>query len=135
MEAFADQSQHMVVSWAVIGPEDGAALRRQMDAYWQNPNDESRKKLLADLSKLDQSIVKLQAKLPQNILKECQPQLEQLQRIVRADMLGLQVLAGEKTKADFDRAFAEVKAHEKEALISEKAAWAFMDELLQHINK
>ena len=29
MEAFADQSQHMVVSWAVIGPEDGAELRQQ----------------------------------------------------------------------------------------------------------
>ena len=134
MEAFADQSQHMVVSWAVIGPEDGAALRRQMNAYWQNPNDESRKKLLADLSKLDQSIVRLQAKLPQNILKECQPQLEQLQRIVRADMLGLQVLAGEKPKADFTKALEEVKAHDKDARISETAARAFANELYTHMN-
>ncbi len=134
MEAFADQSQHMVVSWAVIGPEDGAALRRQMNAYWQNPNDESRKKLLADLSKLDQSIVRLQAKLPQNILKECQPQLEQLQRIVRADMLGLQVLAGEKPKADFTKALEEVKAHDKDARISETAARAFVNELYTHMN-
>jgi hyaluronoglucosaminidase len=134
MEAFADQSQHMVVSWAVIGPEDGAALRRQMNAYWQNPNDESRKKLLADLSKLDQSIVKLQAKLPQNILKECQPQLEQLQRIVQADMLGVQVLAGEKTKADFTKVLEEVKAHDKDARISETAARAFADELYTHMN-
>ena len=134
MEAFADQSQHMVVSWAVIGPEDGAALRRQMNAYWQNPNDESRKKLLADLSKLDQSIEKLQAGLSQNILKECQPQLEQLQRIVRADMLGLQVLAGEKTKADFTKVLEEVKAHDKDARISETAARAFVDELYTHMN-
>ncbi len=132
MEAFADQSQHMVVSWAVIGPEDGAALRRQMDAYWQDSNNGE--KLMADLSKLDQSIVKLQAELPQNILKECQPQLKQLRRIVRADMLGIQVLAGKQAKTDFIKAAAEVKAHDKEAKISETAARAFMDELYTHMN-
>ena len=132
MEAFADQSQHMVVSWAVIGPEDGAALRRQMDAYWQDSSNGE--KLMADLSKLDRSIVKLQAELPQNILKECQPQLKQLQRIVRADMLGIQVLAGKQAKTDFIKAAAEVKAHDKEAKISETAARAFMDELYTHMN-
>ncbi|WP_245582759.1 protein O-GlcNAcase [Selenomonas ruminantium] len=132
MEAFADQSQHMVVSWAVIGPEDGAALRQQMNAYWQD--SANGKKLMADLSKLDQSIEKLQAELPKNVLKECQPQLEQLQRIVQADMLGVQVLAGEKTKADFIKVLEEVKAHDKDARISETAARAFADELYTHMN-
>ena len=135
MEAFADQSQHMVVSWAVIGPEDGAALRRQMNAYWQNPNDANREKLTADLSKLDRSILTLQKELSPKVLRECRPQLEQLHRIVHADMLGLEVLAGDTGKEyEFAKAVEEVKAHEKEALVSEKTARAFLAELSKKMN-
>ncbi|BAL82559.1 putative O-GlcNAcase [Selenomonas ruminantium subsp. lactilytica TAM6421] len=128
MEAFADHNQHMVVSWAVIGPEDGAAMRQLMEAYWQ---DKSKgEKLTADLSKLDQSISQLQQKLPAKALQECQPQLQQLQRIVRADMLGIRILAGEQDKrAEFDTLLAEVKAHDKEAQASEKTCRAFLDKL------
>lgn len=135
MKAFADHNQHMVVSWATIGPEDGAAMRQLMDAYWQNPNDVNRKKLTADLSKLDQSILTLQKGLSPKILRECKPQLEQLHRIVQADMLGLEVMAGDKSRKDeFIKAVEEVKAHEKEARASEKTARAFMDELYTYMN-
>jgi hyaluronoglucosaminidase len=126
----------MVVSWAVIGPEDGTALRQLMDAYWQNPNDSNREKLLADLSKIDKSILTLHKELPPKVLKECQPQLEQFRRILQADKLGLEVLAGDQSKqAAFQQAVKEVKAHEPQVLISEKTARAFMDELQQHIEK
>lgn len=136
MEIFADHSQHMVVSWAVIGPEDGAALRKLMDAYWQNPNDSNREKLLADLSKIDKSILTLQKELSPNVLRECQPQLEQFHRILQADKLGLEVLAGDQSKqAAFRQAVKEVKAHEPQVLISEKTARAFIDELQQHMEK
>ena len=136
MEIFADHSQHMVVSWAVIGPEDGAALRKLMDAYWQNPNDSNREKLLADLSKIDKSILTLHKELSPKVLKECQPQLEQFRRILQADKLGLEVLAGDQSKqAAFQQAVKEVKAHEPQVLISEKTARAFMDELQQHMEK
>lgn len=134
MEAFADQSQHMVVSWAIIGPEDGAALRQLMDAYWQNQDKATQEKLTIDMSKLDMSIVKLEKELPENVLKECQPQLEQLHRILQADLLGLKVLAGEGSREDFAQALAAVKSHEKDVLISEKTARAFLDELNKAIN-
>ncbi|MCR5757992.1 MAG: beta-N-acetylglucosaminidase domain-containing protein [Selenomonas sp.] len=135
MEDFADQNQHMVVSWAVIGPEDGARMRQAMDAYWQNPDEQQRKKLLAELTKLNQSLTKLQKGLSAQVLAECQPHLQQLQRVVQADILGLAVLAGENTPAEFEQALVAVKAHDQEVLVSEKTARAFLDEVEQHLQK
>ncbi|SHK63991.1 hyaluronoglucosaminidase [Selenomonas ruminantium] len=129
MEAFAEHSQHMVVSWAVIGPEDGLATRQLMDAYWQGADKAAGKKLLAELEKLEQSVVKLQQELPANVLQECQPQLAQFQRILQADMLGIRVMAGEKQQAEFHQLLEDVKAHDKEAQVSEDTARAFLDKL------
>ena len=130
MEAFADHSQHMVVRWAVIGPEDGLALRQLMDAYWQGPDRDKDKKLLAELEKLDKSLAKLQKKLPTRVLEECQPQLDQFRRIVRADMLGVRIMSGEKKlRGEFSQQLQAVEAHDKEAQVSEDTARAFLAKL------
>ena len=130
MEAFAGHSQHMVVSWAVIGPEDGLEMRQLMETYWQEPDKAVEKKLLAELETLDQSVVKLQQELPANVLKECQPQLAQFHRILQADMLGIRVMNGEKhRRAEFRQLLDEVKVHDKDAQVSEETARAFLDKL------
>ncbi len=138
MEQFADHSQHMVVSWAVIGPEDGARLRKMMDGYWQTDYPALRKKrgerIARELQNIAVSIDKLQQKLPAKTLAECQPQLVQLQRIVQADLLGLAVLAGDDSRQEaFRQALAEIKAHDEEARISEKTARKFLDELAERL--
>jgi len=135
MKDFADHNQHMVVSWAVIGPEDGAVMRQLMDEYWQTPDEVHREKLLKELTRIDQSLTKLQKELPVQVLAECQPHLQQLQRVIRADMSGLAVLAGKKGPAEFEQDLAAVKAHDQEVLVSEKTARAFLDELQQHMEK
>lgn len=137
MTRFADHSQHMKVSWAEIGPEDGKKLRTLADAYWQarqNGNQrkiaKAQKKLSKELQQLDVSLEKLLASLPLEKLDQCRPQLEQLRRIVRADLLGLSLLAGEQEKAEkFSQTMAEVKSHEQEAIISEKSARALLTEI------
>ena len=137
MTRFADHSQHMKVSWAEIGPEDGKKLRSLADAYWQARKDGNKRKinkaqdkLKSELQQLDISLKKLLASLPPEKLDQCRPQLEQLRRIVRADLLGLDLLAGEQDNAvKFDQARVKVKKHEQEAIISEKSAYALLTEI------
>ena len=138
MENFADHSQHMVVSWAVIGPEDGAALRVLLNEYWQADSQADKQskqeKVVQELTKLDNSLDTLERQLLPQQLAECQPQLAQLRRIIKADLTGLAVLAGDKAKAEsFKQELAEVKAHDKTELISETCARAFLNELADHI--
>lgn len=137
MTRFADHSQHMKVSWAEIGPEDGKKLRSLADAYWQARQEGNKRriaraqnKLSAELQQLDISLENLLASLPPEKLNQCRPQLEQLRRIVQADLLGLSLLSGEQDKAaKFSQALEEVKKHEQEAIISEKSARALLTEI------
>ena len=138
MERFADHSQHMKVSWAEIGPADGKKLRQLADSYWAAKTPRKRlaaeKKLTKELLALDKSIGNLLISLPLETLAECRPQLEQLQRIARADLLGLDLLAGSQDKAaDFAQALQEVKAHDQEALVSEQSARALLTEIEQKL--
>lgn len=137
MERFADHSQHMKVSWAEIGPEDGQQLRALADAYWQarqsgrkHKTAKARRKLVKELKRLDHSLEKLLTKLPPETAVQCFPQIDQLQRIVRADLIGLDLLSGEQDKAAaFEEALAEVKAYDSQAIISEKSARALLTEI------
>ena len=137
MERFADHSQHMKVSWAEIGPEDGQQLRSLADAYWQarqsgrkHKTAKARRKLTKELKQLDKSLNSLMTRLPPERVIEFLPQLDQLRRIVKADLLGLSLLSGEQDKAAaFEEALAEVKANDAQAIISEKSARALLTEI------
>ena len=142
MLRFADQSQHMENSWAKCGRPDGPELRAQMDAFWSawkgnGDVNETSRALDRELAALEESCKNLQEELPENIRKECLPQLRQMQRIAEADRIGLGLLqrlrAGESPDASEKKTFSkncrEVRKHDKEALISEKTARAFLDEL------
>lgn len=137
MERFADHSQHMKVSWAEIGPEDGQQLRSLADAYWQTRQSgrkhktaKARRKLTKELKQLDKSLNSLMTRLPPERVIEFLPQLDQLRRIVKADLLGLSLLSGEQDKAAaFEEVLAEVKANDAQAIISEKSARALLTEI------
>ena len=146
MKQVAAQSQHLENSWAKVGRPDGPALRKHMDIYWQTAEgslqrQQAAQDILHQLESLSQSAGHLQAELPASTLAECQPQLQQLQRIIAADKSGLALLTGHSspnapTAADaavlretFVRQLQEVRLHDKEAVISETSARAFLNEL------
>lgn len=134
MEAFAGHSQHMLVSWAEIGPADGAQLRQLADAYWAakdgKEKEAAKKKLCTEITSLEKSLNRLLKGLSPEILSTCRPQLEQLLRISQANRLGIELLEGNKSyQRDFDRLLREVKEHDKEALVSEKSARALLTEI------
>ena len=146
MMTVAEHAQHLETSWADIGRSDAPALRQEMDALWQSyPRGvllRLRVQRLDDrLAQIEMATEKLLLELPGTQLAECRPQLWQLQRIVRADRLGLTLLAarrnGKMTAAQqtsFLAARQAVIAHDGEARISEKTARAFLDELTDHLN-
>jgi hyaluronoglucosaminidase len=69
-------------------------------------------------------------RLPPERVIEFLPQLDQLRRIVKADLLGLSLLSGKQDKAAaFEEALAEVKANDAQAIISEKSARALLTEI------
>ena len=141
MQQVAGQSQHLENNWAKVGRPDGAALRKCMDAYWQAAGDSQKQQKAAQevrqqLESLSQSVQQLQSALPAANLKECQPQLQQLLRIIAADQSGLALLSTHSHKAassdlrqTFESQLSDVRAHDKEAVISETAARAFLNEL------
>lgn len=146
MMTVAEHAQHLETSWADIGRSDAPALRQEMDALWQSyPRGvllRLRVQRLDDrLAQIEMATEKLLLELPGTQLAECRPQLLQLQRIVRADRLGITLLAarrnGKMTAAQqtsFLAARQAVIAHDGEARISEKTARAFLDELTDHLN-
>ena len=88
------------------------------------------------------STKRLHSKLPKRILAECKPQLEQLQRIVEADIIAVDSLKakrGENNRrlkrniSKLRRKLEVIQQHEAMAVISEKTARSFIDEVLNLI--
>ena len=143
MMRFADQSQEMDNhSWAKCGPADGTELHAKMDAFWaawkgRQDISPSASALDRNLAALERSCKRLQDELPNRTLKECLPQLQQLQRIAAADRAGLKLLcdtrSGKTVRKSERKAFAEqcreVRAHDKKAVIAEKTARALLDHI------
>lgn len=139
MQRVADQSQHLENNWAKIGRPDGKELRAAMDHYWEsNRSRAAETTLRGSLFELHQSAMNLMAKLPKEILVECTPQLQQLMRITNADLTGLDLMndpSDEKLKQKFDRQRKLVLEHDKDAVIAETSARAFIDEITEQLNR
>ena len=146
MMCFAGQSQHLENSWANVGRPDGGKLRAAMDALWKSwPEGASADKDWDDvqkqISELQQASQRLLQELPENQLSECRPQLQQMERIAEADQIALHLMKsirdgdGKEAKKQLSalkkRHRAILKA-EKKALISDKAAKAFLDEVIKY---
>ena len=93
------------------------------------------------ISELQQASQRLLQELPENQLSECRPQLQQMERIAEADQIALHLMKsirdgdGKEAKKQLSalkkRHRAILKA-EKKALISDKAAKAFLDEVIKY---
>lgn len=146
MQTFADHSTHLENSWADIGRSDAPQLRQEIDALWAAIDQEAPEPIQIqrihaldkELTRIQQAVATLQNRLDAETLEECQPQLAQLARIVEADRLGVELLrhrmAGETPDlAPIEAARQDIVRHETEAHISDQAARAFLDELMNRL--
>lgn len=138
MKIFAEHSQHMENSWAKIGPDDGREFNTA--AYLVlNGLKHNREVDFAPLEKLidrmEMAYYNLSDKLPKKILAECNPQLEQFGRIVKADRLALKCLESKNFDPNLKNLREEIKKYEAVAMISEKSAVKFIDDVINFFEK
>ena len=134
MKIFAEHSQHMENSWAKVGAADGRNFNTL--AYLVLYNFKAGRQV--DFSSLEKEIDSMEksadillAKLPENILAECKPQLQQFKRIAQADRLAVQSLKAKKISTQLKILREEIKLHEAEAILSEQAGVKFIDDVLK----
>ena len=133
MKVFAMHSRHMENSWAYVGPPDGPEFSQMtLEAI-----ELSKKKkcvnyfpLLELIDKMENSADILLENLPSNILAECKLQLEQFKRISKADRIAVKCLQDKYLYPELKTLRNEISEHEKEAIISEKSALKFIDDII-----
>lgn len=138
MKIFAEHSQHMENSWAKVGAADGRSF--ETAAYLVlNGLKHNRAVDFVPLEKIiddmDLAANNLLNNLPENILVECKPQLEQFKRIIAADRLALQCLKNNKFDSRLKDMRDEIKIYEKNAILSEKSALKFIDDVIKFFGK
>nr|MBO6294817.1 beta-N-acetylglucosaminidase domain-containing protein [Schwartzia sp. (in: firmicutes)] len=145
MELVAGQSQHLENHWANIGRQDGEALRAEIEDFWRAwPKGEGaeakRAALREKFSELAAAAKTLRSKLPGKKLRECKPQLKQLELLAEADVLALDWLeairAGDEKRAKklekkMGKKREKIVKNEAAAKISETVCRAFLDEALK----
>ena len=145
MTLFADQSQHLENNWANIGRQDGEALRAEIEDFWRAwPKGEGaeakRAALREKFSELAAAAKTLRSKLPGKKLRECKPQLKQMELLAEADVLALDWLeairAGDEKRAKklekkMGKKREKIVKNEDAAKISETVCRAFLDEALK----
>ncbi|MBR6013779.1 MAG: beta-N-acetylglucosaminidase domain-containing protein [Selenomonadaceae bacterium] len=133
MKIFAEHSRHMENSWAKVGADDGK--RFNTAAYLvlnglKNNHEVDFAPLEKIIDEMENSASNLLEKLPQNILKECRPQLEQFQRISQADKIALESLKSGELNPQLKILREEIQKNEPTAILSEKSALKFIDDVI-----
>jgi len=133
MKIFADHSQHMENSWAKVGAADGRNFNTL--AYLALYNFKAGRQvdfsaLESEIDSMENAANTLLAKLPEKILAECKPQLEQFKKIAQADRLAVKSLKAKKIDAKLKNLREEIKANEKTAILSEQSAVKFIDDVI-----
>ena len=138
MKIFAEHSRHMENSWAKVGAPD--AIEFAAEAH--NLIYDMGKKTFVDFTPIKRKIVEMEVaaefllkNLPQKYLAECQPQLEQLQRIARADKIALESLESGRLDPKLKILREEITANEKQAIISEESARKFIDDVIKFFDE
>ncbi len=135
MKLFADHSQHMQNDWANCGRADAQKLRAEFDMFF---NGEDRADVINKiLVETADAVTKLKIDLPPQVFNECREQLEQLERLMEADQIALEIVKYERLGAPTDqlRQILEGKLwsidqHKEKALISEDCAYRFIKQVL-----
>lgn len=133
MKIFASHSMHMENSWAYAGPADAPEFYEEahqaiLDTIEQKSFDFS--KLISLIDEMENSADTLLNKLEENILSECKQQLIQFKRIIVADRLAVNCLQDKKLDPELVESRNRIKQYESVALISEKSAVKFIDEVI-----
>ena len=104
---FARQSQHLENNWAKVGPAESRDLQELIDLYegaaFQEEKCGRKEKLQEKLTLLRGELVILKYNLSPAVLAECQPQLEQLSRIISAVQYSLSLQGRQRTPAEKDK--------------------------------
>lgn len=141
MAQFAAHSTHLENDWANIGRPDGVAFSAKAARVLSTKGTET------DFAAMDEeirtircSILVLKAKLPKEILAECQPQLQQLLDIADASGVALDILRAEKTgdvlcvhakRYELSQKMQEIERRQDKARISEGAGMAFIASVMK----
>lgn len=144
LAVFADHSQRMEKHWAHAGRADAPVVRRHMDDFFAalkkgQDTTFAAALLTDDFASLQRAVSTLEQKLPANVYKECQPQLELAKKLAVADETALAMLNAKANgqKYLYQRYRKELLLQsaaipaQTEVKLSEKTAAAFIEEALQ----
>ncbi|MBQ1511420.1 MAG: hypothetical protein IIZ54_11150, partial [Selenomonadaceae bacterium] len=142
-------SQRMENNWAHCGPQDAAALRREMDDFWEHwaaggiEAEIDWFELRHRFQAMDDASSHLQKDLPKDIREECAPQLKLFGELAQADLQALQLLRlhrsgnhpkeTKKLLAKLKEKNEEFTAQQKTARISDGTARAFLEEAIGYV--
>ena len=134
MKVFAEHSRHMENSWAKVGAADAPEFVAAASIIMSDVN----KKIPPDFRTLEQMLDNMELstdillkRLPKKYLVECKLQLEQLQRIARADRIAIESLKAGRLDPQLKIIREEITANEKLAVISEMAGRKFVDDVIK----
>ena len=133
MKVFASHSRHMENSWANVGPADSPEfyeLGHQAVVDTKNKKKIDFLPIISFIYEMETSADLLLEKLPSEILSECKKHLQQFKRIINADKLAVKSLHDYKLDPNLNTLREDIKNHESEAILSEKSAIKFIDEVL-----
>lgn len=144
MEVFADHSQRMEKHWAHAGRSDAPLVRRHMDDFFAamkkgQDTTFAAALLTEDFASLQRAVSTLEQKLPLDVYKECQPQIELAKKLAVADEAALAMLSAKANGQKYlyqhykDELLKQkaVLPLQTDVKLSEKTAAAFIDEALQ----
>ena len=133
MKVFAKHSRHMENSWAYAGPPDAPEFYEEAHQAVLNTKEEKYfnfSTLIALIDEMESSADTLLNNLESNILSECKVQLEQFKRIINADRVAVKSLQNRKLESELKDLRNIISQYESIAVISEKSAVKFIDEVL-----
>ena len=134
MKIFAIHSRHMANNKSQVGPPDApefysiahqAVLDTKLN---KNHNFSSIIKLIDEMEKSADTLLK---NLQQKILSECKFQLEQFKRIIKAVRVAVKSLQEKKLDNDLKYLRQNIDDYKSQAMISEKSAVKFIDEVIE----
>jgi hyaluronoglucosaminidase len=134
MKIFASHSQHMEFSSAKCGPPDAPEfyeIAHQAILEIKKGKNYDFTELNEMIDDMIDSVIILLEKLPNNILKESQSNLEQFHRIAIADLIAVHSLKKNKMDSELKNLRKEIKDNESNGIISEFSAVLFIDEVIQ----
>ena len=138
MKIFARHSRHMEKNWANVGPPDGPEFNeasQEAIMYYMAEEEFSYLKLISLLDEMDKSADTLLSKLDYKILSECKPHLEQFKRIIKADRLAVRCLEAKSCGIELTNLRKEISEYEPQAILSEKSALKFIDNVIDIFQK